>query len=43
MEKCFGCNKEFPPWQLSARDKECKDCLAESRAGEMTVGDLGSK
>lgn len=41
--KCSGCNKEFPTWQLSSRDNECKDCLAESRSGEMTVGDLGSK
>jgi len=45
MEKrvnCMNCGKSVPEDNLD-RDGECSFCRAESRAGEMTVGDLGSK
>ena len=43
MAKCSMCDKEVPKRNLSFRDKECPQCVAEDRASDMTVGDLGSR
>lgn len=43
MAKCLACGKEVPERTLSFRYKECKTCVAEDRASDMTVGDLNTK
>lgn len=40
--KCIACDRLVPEHNLD-RDGECSFCRAESRSGEMTVGDLGGK
>lgn len=37
--KCVNCDREVEDWTLD-RDGECSFCRAESKATDMTVGDL---